>query len=194
MKTSERAVKGKSSVTRRKPSKGTQPVKKTVEKKSSAAKAPRTRPVLVSKPGKAVKRATPAKAQPAGKGLTDSQKKIFRDMLFNLRERLQGQISALKGDALVRNDGADNGEDGSDFFERQFALNIVSTEREAVLEIDESLRRLAEGTYGKCESCSGMIESQRLTALPFVRNCIKCQSQSETGKVKFRPIVAREEI
>jgi RNA polymerase-binding transcription factor DksA len=126
--------------------------------------------------------------------LPEGQKKILKDLLFTMRERILGQIRSLKGDSLRRDDEVNNAEDGTDAFERQFALNLVSSENDAVFEIDEALQRLEEGIYGVCEDCAGLIEMPRLKALPFVRKCVGCQSKSEAGKIKFRPLPAAEEI
>ena len=68
----------------------------------------------------------------------------------------------------------------------KFALTLVSSENNAVFEIDEALRRLEEGEYGKCEVCEGEVEKPRLKALPFVRTCIHCQSEIEKSRVRFR--------
>jgi len=78
-------------------------------------------------------------------------------------------------------------DDRTDDFDREFALNLVSSEHDAMFEIDEAIRRLDEGTYGVCESCSKLVERVRLKALPFAKMCITCQSQNEKGRTKFRP-------
>lgn len=126
--------------------------------------------------------------------LPDSQKKVLKELLLMMRERILGQIRSLKGDSLRRDDEVNDAEDGTDAFERQFALNLVSSENDAVFEIDEALQRLEEGVYGVCEDCAGLIEMPRLKALPFVRKCVGCQSKSEAGKIRFRPLPAAEEI
>jgi len=113
-----------------------------------------------------------------------AKKKEFRDMLLGLRERITGQIVALKDDSLQRVDASNTEEDGTDAFERQFALNLVSSEQDSLFEIDEALRRLDEGIYGVCLQCRKLIEAPRLKALPFVKMCVKCQSMNEKGKRK----------
>ena len=72
-------------------------------------------------------------------------------------------------------------EDGTDAFERQFALDIARSENDSVFEIDEALRRLSEGDYGVCEECGCLIGKARLKALPFARMCIECKAKQETG-------------
>jgi hypothetical protein len=41
-------------------------------------------------------------------------------------------------------------------------------------EIDAALARIADGTYGTCESCGGAIGRDRLRALPEIRLCVRC--------------------
>ena len=96
-----------------------------------------------------------------------------------MSDQLKNQINALRHDSLKRADEVNYAEDGSDAFERQFALKIASAEQESVVQIDEALRRIQDWTYGVCEGCKGSIEYPRLKALPFVRLCIACQSEEE---------------
>lgn len=134
---------------------------------------------------KASKKNSPPKA------LTAREKRKCRDNLLGLRERLLGQVSALTKESLERNDSVVSPEDGTDAFDRQFALNIASSEQNAVVDIDAALRRLEEGTYGVCEKCDEHIEVPRLQALPFVRLCVKCQSEEEQNMMRYRYINRR---
>ncbi len=112
--------------------------------------------------------------------------KFLKDVLIKTRDRLTGQISALSDDSLKYIDDASS-EDRTDDFDREFALNLASSEHDAIFEIDNALRRIEEGIYGVCDSCSCQIEKPRLHALPFCRMCIKCQSEQEKGRSRFRP-------
>ena len=98
-----------------------------------------------------------------------------------IRERLVGQITVLKNESLDNTDSINLEEDGTAVFDRQFALDLVSSERDSLFEVDEALRRIEDGGYGICEKCEKLIEKQRLKAIPFVRMCIKCQSVIEKG-------------
>ena len=51
---------------------------------------------------------------------------------------------------------------GSDAYDRDFALSLLSKEQDALYEIDEALKRLDSGTYGICEMCSKPIPQARL--------------------------------
>ncbi|MEI6788827.1 MAG: TraR/DksA C4-type zinc finger protein [bacterium] len=189
--------------------------KKTVVKKSVAKKVkdPVKKAVSVSKkPAKpvakpAVKLAAKSVAKPVAKpaakpvakpvvkmivkpkvkSKVDKKSLIFlKNVLIKTRDRLTGQISALSDDSLKYIDDASS-EDRTDDFDREFALNLASSEHDAIFEIDNALRRIEEGIYGVCDSCSCQIEKPRLHALPFCRMCIKCQSEQEKGRSRFRP-------
>jgi len=128
----------------------------------------------------------PKKDKKQPEKLTPAQRREFRDMLIAMSDQLRNQISALRHDSLKRADEVNHTEDGTDAFERQFALKIASTEHESVVEIDEALRRIQDRAYGVCERCEGLIEYPRLKALPFVRHCIECQSEEERKHGPYR--------
>src|SRR6476646_9233361 len=66
---------------------------------------------------------------------------------------------------------------GSDAYDRDFALSLLSQEQDALYEIDEALKRIDLGTYGKCEMSGKPISRARLEAIPFARFTVECQSQ-----------------
>src|SRR5213595_760219 len=68
---------------------------------------------------------------------------------------------------------------GSDAYDRDFALSLLSQEQDALYEIDEALKRIEIGTYGKCEMSGKPIPHARLEAIPFARFTVQCQSQLE---------------
>ncbi|MFM8684337.1 MAG: TraR/DksA family transcriptional regulator [Chthoniobacterales bacterium] len=68
---------------------------------------------------------------------------------------------------------------GSDAYDRDFALNLLSQEQDALFEIDEALKRIARGTYGTCEMSGKAIPKARLEARPFARFTVECQNEIE---------------
>jgi DnaK suppressor protein len=48
-----------------------------------------------------------------------------------------------------------------------------------VEQIDRALRKLDDGTYGRCDGCGNQIESERLEALPTTWRCSSCAQRSE---------------
>jgi RNA polymerase-binding transcription factor DksA len=80
---------------------------------------------------------------------------------------------------------------GSDAYDRDFALSLLSQEQDALYEIDEALKRVELGTYGKCEMSGKPIPHARLEAIPFARFTVECQSQLEkqSKASRMRPSV-----
>ena len=55
-------------------------------------------------------------------------------------------------------------------------------EKTEIEEIDLALTKIAQATYGICESCSKPISRDRLEALPATRFCRKCADKTEGKK------------
>jgi DnaK suppressor protein len=48
-----------------------------------------------------------------------------------------------------------------------------------VQEIDEALRRIAEGKFGVCGECGSAISQKRLKAIPYTSQCLVCKKAEE---------------
>jgi len=68
---------------------------------------------------------------------------------------------------------------GTDQMDREMAFAHTSKGRRLVYHIDEALRRIEEGTYGKCQLCGKQIQPNRLKVVPHARLCIQCKSEEE---------------
>jgi len=75
---------------------------------------------------------------------------------------------------------------GSDAYDRDFALSLLSQEQDALYEIDQALKRIELGTYGICEMSGKPIPHARLEAIPFARFTVECQSQLEKQSKQSR--------
>ena len=108
-------------------------------------------------------------------GMLDSMTGVARD---TLRARAEGsEASAF---------GMHQADAGSDAYDRDFALSLLSQEQDALYEIDEALKRIEQGTYGICELCNKAILHARLEAIPFARYTVDCQSQLEKQRKMTR--------
>ena len=67
----------------------------------------------------------------------------------------------------------------TDNFDREFSLDIASTEQAMLNRIDEALRKIEEGSYGICENCEKPISFKRLKVVPSAKLCIKCKEDEE---------------
>ena len=122
------------------------------------------------------------------KHFTAKQMKEQLSRLLDLRERVTGEIISINRDSLSQNERDPSLSDqGTDTFDREFALNQLSNEQDVLFEIDEAIRRIERGTYGICEMYEEPINIERLEALPYVRYSIKAQSELEKGHKTYRP-------
>ncbi len=68
---------------------------------------------------------------------------------------------------------------GTDSFQRDFALGLMSSHQNALYEIDEALKRIENGTYGICEITGQPIAIARLEAVPWTRFSMEAEKQLE---------------
>ncbi len=71
---------------------------------------------------------------------------------------------------------------GTDMQEREKAFLLASHQNRFVYHVEEALRRIKDGAYGKCHECGKSIDFQRLLAVPHARFCIKCKSAEEEAQ------------
>ena len=150
------------------------PQKKAVAKKKVVAIDPllmeQERPIIPSKP-----------AFP--KPFLERQ----RRNLISLREELVNTMAGVaRGSVGEHADGAEasafgmhQADAGSDAYDRDLALNLLSQENNALHEIEDALERIRIGSYGYCEVSGHIIMKERLEAIPFARLTVECQSQIE---------------
>jgi RNA polymerase-binding protein DksA len=71
---------------------------------------------------------------------------------------------------------------GTDAMERELAFMFASKTGRLIYHVDEALRRINDGSYGKCILCERQISKARLEAVPHARLCIECKSAEEEKK------------
>lgn len=101
--------------------------------------------------------------------------------LLELRERLLHQMSGLAKESAeeMSNYSLHMADSGTDNFDRDFALSLLSSDQDAIYEIEEALKRIEKGTYGVCELTGKPIPPMRLEAIPWTRFTVEAQSQLE---------------
>lgn len=111
--------------------------------------------------------------------------KKYYKLLLELRKHFSDEISLHTADTLQNASGGDSGysnhqaDAGTDTFDRDFALGIVSSEQDALNEIEEAIFRIKDGTYGVCEVTGKPIPATRLAAVPFTRFSVAGQTEHE---------------
>jgi DnaK suppressor protein len=112
------------------------------------------------------------------------------------QERARQRLAAERADTLARRSGLErelagiiessaaagtddehDPEGATIAFERQHAAALLGQARQQLAEIDAALRRVAEGSYGRCDTCGQPIGTDRLAARPATTTCIGCASR-----------------
>jgi RNA polymerase-binding protein DksA len=106
----------------------------------------------------------------------------FRKELLYMRGRIAAKIKSDNQASFKREDESHHAEESTEAYERFFAIETSGSFQEIIYHIDEALNSIKEGTYGICKNCGGLIQKPRLQALPFAKNCIRCQSLHERRK------------
>jgi RNA polymerase-binding transcription factor DksA len=145
-------------------------ISKAANKKSSRSPSPLKLIQTNHRPRKldSFTRGQKEKLQQLRDAMVDSMAGVAQD---TLRSRAEGnEASAF---------GMHQADAGSDAYDRDFALSLLSQEQDALYEIDQALKRIEVGTYGICEMSGKPIPRARLEAIPFARFTVECQSQLE---------------
>jgi RNA polymerase-binding transcription factor DksA len=101
--------------------------------------------------------------------------------LLELREQLLRQMNGLAKESAQELPGYSlhMADSGTDNFDRDFALSLLSSDQDAVYEIEEALKRIEKKTYGVCELTGKTIPKARLEAIPWTRFTVDAQAQLE---------------
>lgn len=105
----------------------------------------------------------------------------YYDMLIDLRERLVSQMNGLAKESAEEMAGYSlhMADSGTDNFDRDFALSLLSSDQDAMYEIEEALKRIEKNTFGTCELTGKQIPKARLEAIPWTRFTVEAQAQLE---------------
>jgi DnaK suppressor protein len=118
--------------------------------------------------------------------------KYYKNLL-DLRERLLSQMSGLAKESAeeMASYSLHMADSGTDNFDRDFALSLLSSDQDAIYEIEEALKRIEKDTYGICELTQKPIPKARLDAIPWTRFTVEAQAQLEReGALRQRKLGA----
>jgi RNA polymerase-binding transcription factor DksA len=125
----------------------------------------------------------------------EKYRRFFR-LLIDLRNHVLESLGQHSEETLKRSAKEDAGDlsgygqhmadAGTDTFDRDFALSLVSNEQEALSEVEAAIKRIRDGTYGICELTGKPISKDRLLAVPFTR--YSAEAQKELEKTRHRSV------
>jgi len=195
-KKTKKVVKKATSKKTKKKTKAKKAAPKKVISVKTAKKNKKAKPVKVTKPtvkaGAASKPvvtqiATPIKKAPEtrfsfkdvsmNKSELEKFRKVLEEQLNELQSDFGKKYQSMNTTALP-----DINDQASAESERNFEIRIKDRERKLIGKVQEALKKVAEGTYGICESCGEAIGSKRLMARPVTNLCINCKAEMEADE------------
>jgi len=116
----------------------------------------------------------------------------FRTILLDKRQEILRNVHEIEGETL-RKSRLDASGDlssmpihmadlGTDNFQQEFSLGLMDSERRLIVEIDDALSRIENGTYGICEGTGKPIAKARLEAQPWARYSVEYARMMEQGR------------
>lgn len=165
--------------------------------KSSAPKVARVEPAKVEEAPRQAARHGAASLEDilglSGFSKSAQEKKVprkfekYHRLLLELRDEVRAELNLHSNDTLKRSSKDDAGDiaisvdAGTDNFDRDFALSLLSSEQDALNEIEAAIQRIYNGTYGICEETGEPISDERLEAVPFTRFSVEGQKAYEAS-------------
>jgi RNA polymerase-binding transcription factor len=146
-------------------------------------------------------RSRPAHSRPTDAGLAagaaklavrEGEQRWSEAELAGVRARLETEISELRAEITraeseiaarltdaVGDAGDDQADAGAKTYQREHDLALTHNARELLAQNERALDRMADGTYGICESCGDPIGKARLQAFPRATLCVQCKQREE---------------
>lgn len=102
-----------------------------------------------------------------------------------LRKALSGDLDSFREYAATFEVG-DSADAAVDSANDEINSQLAELESRELGQIENALKRIERGVYGRCELCDGKISEARLNALPYTSTCIDCQREHErSGHLGF---------
>jgi len=113
--------------------------------------------------------------------LTSQDLEHFGDELRKLLGQATGTRDQVEAEGLDRDgSGLDTqGDAGADNEFEEVDLDVMEGEDAAAEAAVAALKRISDGTYGRCTQCNEWIPRGRLETVPAAALCIACQEKLE---------------
>ncbi len=144
---------------------------------------------------------SPATGTASSEPFTGKELDKFRVLIQDLRMENQDELEVLT-DQLREMTSSENTDDnnayslhmaeqGTDAMEREKTFLQAQRTNDYIKKLDESLRRIQEGTFGICRICGLRLDSKRLMAVPVTQVCTVYKNTSkpcEPGKIQMEAL------
>ena len=130
------------------------------------------------------------KKKKAGAGrLTHEEMMEFRALLLAKQKEILGNVIFMEDETLrksrtdLSNMPFHMADMGSDNYEMENTVGLVDSERRLLVEIQDAIARIDDGTFGVCRGDGEPIPKARLKAIPWTPYCVACAALAEKGQL-----------
>lgn len=116
-----------------------------------------------------------------------NDRNYFKNKLLNEKRKAERLIHDMEeNDTINTNMGLEDelsnydnhpADSGGNLYEKEKGMALKEHEISIIKKIDDALKGIEAGTYGKCKSCGKDIIKQRLEFLPYAQYCTKCEEK-----------------
>ena len=116
---------------------------------------------------------------------TRAELEHFQAIIVQMREGFRQDLAALTESAQSPSwsEGSDHSQVvESSFVERSFGAAaheqntaMISRQTKILRALDEALKRIERGEYGRCVICGNLIDKERLQIVPHTQHCMGCK-------------------
>jgi len=105
---------------------------------------------------------------------------ISKAFLLTQKSQILNKSNEFRSEQLTEKEPiSDEAEQASNDLSDNLSIHFHEEIALKLLMIERGARKISEGTYGQCESCSAEIGEKRLRARPFATLCIDCMEEQE---------------
>ena len=121
--------------------------------------------------------------------MTNAERAKYKRLLIRQKDQALAEMRRIEKETLSQSQREASGDlsgysfhmadTATDSYDREFSLGLATNAQRLLYEIDEALKRIAERQFGECLTCDKPIPKKRLTAVPYAKLCVSCQSDEE---------------
>lgn len=103
-------------------------------------------------------------------------KQMKENETFNSKEEFSNELSEL---SIYDNHPSDV---ATELYDEERGRALKEHEISIISKIDDSLKNVETGVYGKCKMCGKEISEERLEFIPYAEFCVTCQEKTNSMK------------
>jgi len=103
----------------------------------------------------------------------------FRRIFTEQKNQILMNMGVLDEGFTNRPEDKDEVDQANANIEQSMRMQLKNRENFTLSRINDAIKRIDEGTFGRCDSCDEYIELRRLQARPTTTLCISCKEEEE---------------